>query len=633
MNKRSISIALCIGILLSLLTIPASAGELSNFQKVQSYTGQFADVPSTAWYGESVQTAYEMGLLNGKSAGRFDPASNLTLAEAAKLAACLNKIYETGKQDFASDPVWYLPYVEYLSEQGLMSISVADWSAKATRAQFAALLAASLPQEALVPINDISDGAIPDVSAGAWYHDAVYTLYRAGVLTGSGSNGSFLPDANIQRSEVAAIIARMADINQRKKVSLTPPMTAETLFAQCSPSVVYIEVADASGRVFATGSGFFISADGKLVTNHHVIQGASSATVKTTDGKVHKVLGVYDTNAALDLAVLQVEGSGYPYLTQGDSQNLSTGASVYAIGSPLGLENSLSAGIISSPSRTIQGGTYIQITAPISPGSSGGALIDAHGQVIGVTQGSLVDGQSLNLAVPVHLLSQLNLSGSYQALSDVKAKTSAVTVSTVPGSVSVAVGQTVTVQYNLTDPDQAAEYTEYKISDSSICTCEYGDWIGDNFPLYITGRKAGTATITMYIDDGAGNRLATHQLSVTVTGTAPAAPASSYSYYAGYYPAIDYGQFVGAPVYLQNEYAGDMSYFYRFSDFQVDTNTAVSGYFNQLLKEGFYFEDGYDTYDGSTVVIHVHPTYRVRVSVRVTQLGGISGMVVQLSRY
>mgnify|MGYP002553501543 CR=1 FL=1 len=172
-------------------------------------------------------TMYKMGLLNGKSAGRFDPASNLTLAEAAKLAACLNKIYETGKQDFASDPVWYLPYVEYLSEQGLMSISVADWSAKATRAQFAALLAASLPQEALVPINDISDGAIPDVSAGAWYHDAVYTLYRAGVLTGSGSNGSFLPDANIQRSEVAAIIARMADINQRKKVSLTPPMTAE----------------------------------------------------------------------------------------------------------------------------------------------------------------------------------------------------------------------------------------------------------------------------------------------------------------------------------------------------------------------------------------------------------------------
>ena len=425
----------------------------------------------------------------------------------------------------------------------------------------------------------------------------------------------------------------MADINQRKKVSLTPPMTAETLFAQCSPSVVYIEVADASGRVFATGSGFFISADGKLVTNHHVIKGASSATVKTTDGKIHKVLGVYDTNAALDLAVLQVEGSGYPYLTQGDSQNLSTGASVYAIGSPLGLENSLSTGIISSPSRTIQGGTYIQITAPISPGSSGGALIDAHGQVIGVTKGSLVDGQSLNLAVPVHLLSQLKLSGSYQALSDVTAKASVVTVSTDPKTVSVAVGQTVAVRYNLTDPDQAAEHTEYQISDSSICTCEYGDWTGDSFPFYITGRKAGTATITMYVDDGAGNRLATHQLTVTVTGTAPTTPTSSYSYYTGYYPAIDYGQFVGAPVYLQNEYTDYTSYFYRISDFQVDTNTAVTGYFSQLELEGFYFEEGYEASDGYTVLVYTHPTYRVSVSVRVAHLSGVSGVAVRLSRY
>ncbi|MBR4691888.1 MAG: trypsin-like peptidase domain-containing protein [Oscillospiraceae bacterium] len=178
-------------------------------------------------------------------------------------------------------------------------------------------------------------------------------------------------------------------------------LTASEVYRLCSPSVFYIETFDAEGYDCGAGSGFFIDGSGIAVTNHHVLRNAFSANAVLADGEVHKITGVLAFDPEVDYAIVKVEGSGFPALTLGDSASVSGGDPVYAIGSPKRLQNSISDGIVSNPSRAEYGG-YIQITAPISSGSSGGALLNARGEVIGVTTAFLTSGQNLNFAVPIH---------------------------------------------------------------------------------------------------------------------------------------------------------------------------------------------------------------------------------------
>ena len=179
-------------------------------------------------------------------------------------------------------------------------------------------------------------------------------------------------------------------------------LTSKEVFDQCSPAVFYIETFDASGDSYATGSGFFIDADGIAVTNHHVLENAISATATLTNGKSYEISGVLYFDRDRDYAVIRVNGTGFAALKAGDSAAVSGGEVCYAIGSPQGLQNTISNGIISNPSRTDFGGELIQTTAPISSGSSGGALVNEYGEVIGVTTAYLASGQNLNFAVPIH---------------------------------------------------------------------------------------------------------------------------------------------------------------------------------------------------------------------------------------
>lgn len=395
-----------------------AVGSLSNFSSVNEYrTGQFSDVPSTQWYASYVKIAYEYGLIDGKTATSYQPDSYLTLAEAIKLAACLNRIYYTGVSDLENGSPWYQPYVDYALSQKIIDQEYPNYGSNATRSEFAIILSKALPDEAMTAINRIDDGAVPDVSLGFSYGDAVYKLYRAGILTGSDTAGNFTPNTYIKRSEVATIVARMANAQYRKSLTLTSNnLTTEEIYAKCSPAVFDITVYGSSGAAIGSASGFFISSSGLAVTNYHVVDGAASAIITTSAGNTYNVSGICDYSADNDLALLQINGSGFPYLNIGDSTSIVTGASIYAIGSPLGLSSTISEGIISSSSRTVNGLNYIQISAQISQGSSGGALINKKGQVIGVTAATFVDGQNLNLAVPIHLIEDLN-STSFTPLS------------------------------------------------------------------------------------------------------------------------------------------------------------------------------------------------------------------------
>ena len=416
MKKMNRSVALMMAIILtfSICTTGALAASnsLSNFKETRTYEeGQFADI-STHWSKDNVIKAYRVGIIDGYEDGTFVPDGTLSIAAAIKLAACLNSIYKTGTQEFKNSVPWYKEYLDYCVKNKIATDNYGDYNKNITRAQFAELFANSLPSDALSSINTIEDNAVLDVPMTMGCATAVYKLYRAGILTGDAGTNAYRPNDSIRRSEVAAILSRMMDKSVRQSLTLKVPtnLTAEQIYAKCSSSVFYIEALNASGEVFSQGSGVFISADGKAVTNLHVINRAQSARIKTLDGKTYEVEGIYDYNRTTDLARIKIKGSGFTPAVIGDSRNLKTGADIFTIGNPLGLESTISQGIISTASRLVDGMNYIQITAPISSGSSGGALLDSQGRLIGITSASYIYGQNLNLAVPIHRMEELSTS-------------------------------------------------------------------------------------------------------------------------------------------------------------------------------------------------------------------------------
>ncbi len=168
---------------------------------------------------------------------------------------------------------------------------------------------------------------------------------------------------------------------------------------QSVDSVVLVEVRDASDKTIKTGSGFIATPDGRIVTNYHVVKGARSAYVKLSNGAFFKVDGLIASDADADIAILKVAANNLPVLAFGDSEKAAVGQSVVAIGSPLGLENSVSNGIVSAI-REEGGRKWIQTTAAASVGNSGGPLINSSGEVLGIVAWKLVGGENLNFAVP-----------------------------------------------------------------------------------------------------------------------------------------------------------------------------------------------------------------------------------------
>ncbi|MEJ5965908.1 Ig-like domain-containing protein [Flavonifractor porci] len=221
--KKICAGALALVLSVSMLPGAALAAEsLDNFQKVNTYTaGKFTDVAASSWYAESVQKAYELDLVKGSSGNTFSPTQNLTISSTLALACRLHSIYHTGKADFQQGEPWYQVYVDYAVENGIITAGqFTDYNANATRRQFAGILVKALPAEELKAINTIEDGDIPDLAAGSANYGDIYTLYRAGILTGSDKYGTFLPETPIDRASVATIISRMALPDQRRQVTL-----------------------------------------------------------------------------------------------------------------------------------------------------------------------------------------------------------------------------------------------------------------------------------------------------------------------------------------------------------------------------------------------------------------------------
>jgi serine protease Do len=188
----------------------------------------------------------------------------------------------------------------------------------------------------------------------------------------------------------------------------SPARDVSSLVKQIGEAVVQVRTPE------GLGSGFFINADGYLITNFHVIEGETEISVEVyhqkdgqLDRETYKQVKIIAINKFHDLALLKIEDKDAPkfkFVTLGNSDALNVGDSVFAVGSPLGLERTVTQGILSTKTRELEGELYLQTSTQINPGNSGGPLFNLAGEVVGVTNMKITFGEGLGFAIPVELV-------------------------------------------------------------------------------------------------------------------------------------------------------------------------------------------------------------------------------------
>ncbi len=264
------------------------------------------------------------------------------------------------------------------------------------------------------PIQELVEPSAPKAKR------AISAVLIAGMLGGAvGSAGTFY----LVKSSTGGFVTTV-DLNQSAaEISSRPDGSIAALAAAVTPAVVSIEASNELGS--ATGTGFIIDSNGYIVTNNHVIANAaykSNITVTLADGKEFSARLVGQTYE-YDIAVLKIQATGLPVVELGDSEGVVVGDTVIAIGSPLGLQSTVTSGIISAldrPVTTGENGEYsfidaLQTDAAINPGNSGGPLIDAKGRVIGVNSAIATNTSNqaeagsigLGFAIPINLVARI----------------------------------------------------------------------------------------------------------------------------------------------------------------------------------------------------------------------------------
>jgi len=189
---------------------------------------------------------------------------------------------------------------------------------------------------------------------------------------------------------------------------VSPARDVSSLVKQIGEAVVQVKTPG------GLGSGFFINEDGYLITNFHVIEGETEISVEVyhqrdgqLDRETYKQVRIVAINKFHDLALLHIEDKDTPkfkWVTLGSSDAMNVGDGVFAIGSPLGLERTVTQGILSTKTRELEGELYLQTTTQINPGNSGGPLFNLAGEVVGVTNMKITFGEGLGFAIPVELV-------------------------------------------------------------------------------------------------------------------------------------------------------------------------------------------------------------------------------------
>ena len=219
------------------------------------------------------------------------------------------------------------------------------------------------------------------------------------------------PAANPPRASKPAATSAGAEVAEAKPAFYSAPnkpapvRTVRELVNQIAEAVVQVRTPN------GLGSGFFLNEDGFLITNFHVIENEAQISVEVyhqkdgqLDRKTYKQIRIIALNKFADLALLKVDDKDAPrlkFVPLGSADALSVGERVFAIGSPLGLERTVTEGILSTKTREMAGALYLQTTAQINPGNSGGPLFNLSGEVVGVTNMKATAAEGLGFAIPV----------------------------------------------------------------------------------------------------------------------------------------------------------------------------------------------------------------------------------------
>lgn len=230
------------------------------------------------------------------------------------------------------------------------------------------------------------------------------------------ANASGLPDfADLAEQNKPAVVnvSTAKIVTQRQRPQVAPGSPFDDFFNR-----FFNGQPGLSHKQRSLGSGFFISSDGYIITNEHVVDGADEIKIKLSDGRTFDAT-VKGADQKLDLALLKVDADeDLPVARLGDSDKLRTGEWVMAIGNPFGLEQTVTAGIVSAKGRVIGAGPYddfIQTDASINPGNSGGPLFNSAGQVVGINTAIIAGGTGIGFAIPINavkaIVEQLRTSG------------------------------------------------------------------------------------------------------------------------------------------------------------------------------------------------------------------------------
>ncbi len=225
------------------------------------------------------------------------------------------------------------------------------------------------------------------------------------------SSSTFSPEVNAAMAEALATIQSNANRGARPETARVPSnpgaggvLSLPDLVQQTDPSIVRINVKSPRGD--SLGSGFVVTTTGIVVTNYHVIEGGQTVTAQFEDGRECRVLGFKLFDAERDIAIVQLDSTGAPFIPISLAKSLPRkGAEVAAFGAPLGLSFTATKGTISNiragKELGMAAAKYIQTDTPISPGNSGGPLVSMEGEVIGMNTFQMAQGQNLNFAVSV----------------------------------------------------------------------------------------------------------------------------------------------------------------------------------------------------------------------------------------
>lgn len=617
MKKRLLSLLLCFVLVFGLCPMSASAAEsTASGRDFTLEEGLAADLKA-------------LGLFNGVSDTDFDLGGTLNRVGAVVMLVRLLGEEQTALEaalphPFTDIPTWACAHIGYAVEHGLANGGETDQfgTGQAEAFTFLTLVLRALGYSDAPGGDFVWNNPFPlaaQVGILPKQVDAVNFRRADVVLISYAALGAKLKDSEQTLAEKlidSGVFSRTRFESCYDPNALAPvELTAQEIAARCSPAVGLVETWSINGESRGQGSAFFISSDGLAVTNFHVAENTQDIVLTMPDGTVYDAVTIIDYDYVNDVALLKVDATDLPYLITGDSAGVQQGQTIYTIGNPLGLTDTMSTGIVSNPARDVDGVKYIQISAPIDQGSSGGALLDQYGRVVGITSAGFDSEADLNLAVPVDAVRTLDVDSAENLVlfgDDLYPD-----FETVPDFGAFSGVELKNAYYNLLG--QTYEYDVWDFYDlrGRDSSDRYGDalyYYHENLLLSgFTPEEETTLFNGTYINETAGEVV---HLSIDLdNGILQVAPMYNPQFYAAHPELPDLGWYTGLSQVdepLDDGESTMYSYYWPELYTAEDLENALSNYFSLLTIMGGceylgFFEEGGYAFTHNETALYITP--------------------------